>query len=146
MIFAAMSTVTAVFENIILGSETTKFGFIQKKEAKEKIDEKELNIISKLIHDGQIIIFPTETVYGLAGVAFNETALAKIFEAKKRPTFDPLILHIASLEDVEKIATVFPEKAKKLAEKYWPGPLTLVLPKKESISSILTFIVLPGAT
>ena len=85
-----------------------------------------------------VVAIPTVTVDGLAGVAFNETALAKIFEAKKRPTFDPLILHIASLEDVEKIAAIFPEKAQKLAEKYWPGPLTLVLPKKECVPDLAT--------
>ena len=93
---------------------------------------------ARILRAGGVVAIPTETVYGLAGVAFNETALAKIFEAKKRPTFDPLILHIASLEDVEKIAAVFPEKAQKLAEKYWPGPLTLVLPKKECVPDLAT--------
>ena len=58
---------------------------------------------ARILRAGGVVAIPTETVYGLAGVAFNETALAKIFEAKKRPTFDPLILHIASLEDVEKM-------------------------------------------
>lgn len=93
---------------------------------------------ARTLRAGGIVAIPTETVYGLAGDAFNVTAIAKIFDAKKRPTFDPLILHIASLDDVEKIAEKFPEKAKKLAETFWPGPLTLVLPKKNSVPDLAT--------
>ena len=77
---------------------------------------------ARTLRAGGIVAIPTETVYGSAGDAFNELALAKIFNAKKRPTFDPLILHIASLADVEKVAREFPLKARMLAEKFWPGP------------------------
>ena len=93
---------------------------------------------ARTLRAGGIVAIPTETVYGLAGAAFNELALAKIFNAKKRPTFDPLILHIASLADVEKVAREFPLKARMLAEKFWPGPLTLVLPKRESVPDLAT--------
>ena len=81
---------------------------------------------------------PTETVYGLAGNAFNEVAVAKIFAVKERPFFDPLIAHIAEIEELENLAAEIPKNAKLLAEKFWPGPLTLVLPKKEKVPNLTT--------
>lgn len=93
---------------------------------------------ARVLQAGGVVAIPTETVYGLAGDCFNSSALAKIFEAKGRPTFDPLILHIASLEEVERLASVFPEKARTLAEKFWPGPLTMVLPKRPEVPDLAT--------
>ena len=81
---------------------------------------------------------PTETVYGLAGNAFDEIAVAKIFAAKERPFFDPLIVHIAEFGELENLAAEIPKNAKLLAEKFWPGPLTMVLPKKESVPNLTT--------
>jgi L-threonylcarbamoyladenylate synthase len=90
-----------------------------------------------LMKDG-IVAIPTETVYGLAGNALSEIAVAKIFAAKERPFFDPLIVHIADFGELENLAEEIPKNAKLLAEKFWPGPLTLVLPKKEKVPSLTT--------
>ena len=92
----------------------------------------------QLLQDGQVVAIPTETVYGLAGNAYNENALAKIFAAKERPTFDPLIVHIAEIDQLEDIAKDIPEAAYRLAEAYWPGPLTMILPKKDCIPDLAT--------
>ncbi|KFE35539.1 L-threonylcarbamoyladenylate synthase [Thioclava atlantica] len=82
---------------------------------------------AELLRQGELVAIPTETVYGLAGDARNDRAVAEIFAAKGRPHFNPLIVHLPSLEAAEKIA-VFSEAARQIARKYWPGPLTLVLP------------------
>jgi len=93
---------------------------------------------AKILKAGGIVAIPTETVYGLAGNAFNETAVAKIFAVKERPFFDPLIAHIAEIEELENLAEEIPKNARLLAEKFWPGPLTLVLPKKENVPNLTT--------
>ena len=93
---------------------------------------------AKILRQGGIVAIPTETVYGLAGNAFDETAVAKIFAVKERPFFDPLIAHIAEIEELENLAARVPKNAKLLAEKFWPGPLTLVLPKKEKVPNLTT--------
>jgi len=93
---------------------------------------------ARVLKQGGIVAIPTETVYGLAGNAFDETAVAKIFAVKERPFFDPLIVHIAEIEELENLAAEIPENAKLLAEKFWPGPLTLVLPKKENVPNLTT--------
>lgn len=86
----------------------------------------------------KLVSIPTETVYGLAGNAFNEEAIHAIFELKKRPFHNPLIVHISSLNELPKVAKFIPKKAQILAEHFWPGPLTLVLPKQDSISNLVT--------
>lgn len=86
-----------------------------------------------LLREGRVVGIPTETVYGLAANALNADAVAEIFRIKNRPDFDPLIVHIADISQVEKYASQIPAKALKLAEAYWPGPLTLVLPKRDVI-------------
>lgn len=91
-----------------------------------------------IIRQGGIVAFPTETVYGLGADAFNPLAVAKIFEAKNRPFFDPVIVHVASSGEAERITENFGEIAATLAEKFWPGPLTLVLPRKEIVPDIVT--------
>jgi L-threonylcarbamoyladenylate synthase len=81
---------------------------------------------------------PTETVYGLAGNALDEQAVASIFKAKDRPTFDPLIVHTARAEDAWRLAREVPAPAKRLADAFWPGPLTLVLPRAEGLPDLLS--------
>jgi L-threonylcarbamoyladenylate synthase len=95
----------------------------------------------ELLRKGEIVALPTETVYGLAADALNPIAIAEIFEAKERPRFDPLIVHLPSRDWLEKIANV-PEQngqlISKLTDKFWPGPFTIVLPKREIVPGIVT--------
>ena len=86
-----------------------------------------------MILDGGVVAMPTETVYGLAANALDGKAVAKIFKAKGRPQDNPLIVHITEVESLKKVASNIPEKAYALAEKYWPGPLTMILPKANVI-------------
>ncbi len=97
-----------------------------------------INKAAEILKGGGIVAIPTETVYGLAGNAFDETAVAKIFAAKERPFFDPLIVHIAEFGEIEELVAEIPKNAKILAEKFWPGPLTLVLPKKDKVPNLTT--------
>ncbi len=87
---------------------------------------------------GQLVAIPTETVYGLAANAFDLQAVLAIFHAKQRPTFDPLIVHAASLEAIRDLVTDFPAAAQQLAQAHWPGPLTLLLPKNPRIADLIT--------
>ena len=93
---------------------------------------------AEIIKRGGIVAFPTETVYGLGADAFNPLAVARVFEVKKRPSFDPLIVHVADPADVKKLAKEISSDAKKLTERFWPGPLTIVLLKEENIPDIVT--------
>lgn len=86
-----------------------------------------------IIRSGGLVAFPTETVYGLGGDALNPDSSRKIYAAKGRPSDNPLIIHICKLEDIDKIVSEFPESAKKLASMFWPGPLTMVLPKSDVV-------------
>ena len=86
---------------------------------------------AEILRSGGLVAVPTETVYGLAARADDGAAVARIYEAKGRPDFNPLIVHVASLQAAERFAE-FSEPARALAQRYWPGPLTLVLPKKKS--------------
>lgn len=92
----------------------------------------------EILTKGELVAIPTETVYGLAGNIFNEDAVRKIFETKGRPAFNPLIVHIPSIEELSKVVSYIPEKAKQLADAFWPGSLTLILPKKSSIPDLVT--------
>ena len=87
----------------------------------------------KILREGGLVAFPTETVYGLGGNALDPKASMKIYAAKGRPSDNPLIVHIADIKDLAKITTEIPEGARILAEKYWPGPLTMILPKADSV-------------
>lgn len=98
----------------------------------------DIELAAELLNAGKLVAIPTETVYGLAGNGFDPAAIAAIFEAKNRPHFDPLILHIGRMAQVSQLATTFPENARKLVEKFWPGPLTIVLPKTDLIPLIAT--------
>jgi L-threonylcarbamoyladenylate synthase len=91
-----------------------------------------------LLKKGEVVAIPTETVYGLAANALDPNAVIKIFEAKKRPYFDPLIVHIRSADELEKYASNIPENAIKLASALWPGPLTLVLERQSHIPDLVT--------
>ena len=91
-----------------------------------------------LLKSNNVIGLPTETVYGLAGNAYSETAIKKIYEIKKRPSFNPLIVHIKSYNDINTVAVDIPEKAHLLAKAFWPGPLTLLLKKQPTISGLVT--------
>ena len=90
------------------------------------------------LRQGKLVAIPTETVYGLASNALDVKAVSSIFETKNRPSFDPLILHVASLEQVNPFVSEFPEKLKQLAEAFWPGPLTVLLPRKASVPDLVT--------
>ena len=95
----------------------------------------------ELLRQGEIVALPTETVYGLAADALNPIAVAKIFEAKGRPRFDPLIVHLPDQDWLEKIADLPAQDRQlilQLAEKFWPGPLTMILPKREIVPEIVT--------
>ncbi|MEQ8240598.1 MAG: L-threonylcarbamoyladenylate synthase [Cyclobacteriaceae bacterium] len=92
----------------------------------------------KLLLNDQVIGLPTETVYGLAGNALHEKSIAKIFSVKNRPSFDPLIAHVDTLDKVHSIVEKFPLPLQKLAAHFWPGPLTLLLPKKSHVPFLLT--------
>lgn len=93
---------------------------------------------ANILKNGGIVAIPTETVYGLAANVFNESAVKNIFKAKGRPSDNPLIVHISKINDIFKVVSEFPEKAQKLAEKFWPGPLTMILPKNENIPYCVT--------
>ena len=93
---------------------------------------------AKLLHDGEIVVFPTETVYGLGADAFQPAALERIFAAKGRPFSDPLIVHIADEHELELLTTTIPTEAKLLAREFWPGPLTFILPKGSRVPHLVT--------
>ncbi len=101
-------------------------------------DENGIKIAAQHLKEGELVAIPTETVYGLAADAMNEKAVAKIFVAKGRPQDNPLIVHIAKLEDVAKLAKSVPQKAKLLMDKFCPGPLTVILPKADNVPDIVT--------
>lgn len=99
---------------------------------------KNIGLAAEALKSGKLVVMPTETVYGLAADATNKAAIKKLYSAKDRPTDNPLIIHIADLAQVELVASEFPESAQLLAERFWPGPLTLVLPKAEDVPSEVT--------
>ncbi len=101
--------------------------------AKDGIDEG-----ARILKDGGLVVFPTETVYGLGANAYNENAVANIFKAKGRPQDNPLIVHISSLDQVNDIAVDVPDEFYKLAERFMPGPLTVILKKSDKIPYVVT--------
>jgi L-threonylcarbamoyladenylate synthase len=99
---------------------------------------KNIDRAANALLQGKLVAIPTETVYGLAANALDEKAVLSVFEAKQRPFFDPLIIHLPSMEAVKRYAILNDERLIKLATTFWPGPLTLLLPKKEIIPPIVT--------
>ena len=93
---------------------------------------------AQLLRDGGLVAFPTETVYGLGANALNVQAVERIFKAKGRPTADPLIVHIASLNELDGLVSQMDDLALSLMERFWPGPLTLVLPKTRNVPDLVT--------
>ena len=102
------------------------------------VTDAQVSHAAALLRAGKLVAFPTETVYGLGANALDPTAVERIYEAKGRPHSSPIIIHISDLEIVDQVAAVWPEAAQKLAEKFWPGPLTLVLPKTPTIPDLVT--------
>jgi L-threonylcarbamoyladenylate synthase len=102
---------------------------------KESVED--FRSVVDLLHSGELVALPTETVYGLAGDALRSNVVRKIFEVKMRPFIDPLIVHIANYGQVEEIAEP-PRELDLLAESFWPGPLTVVLPKKAKVPDLVT--------
>ena len=92
----------------------------------------------QLLEKGELVAIPTETVYGLAGNALDSTTVAKIFQVKNRPSFDPLIVHVSSLKAAHSFVVGIPRQAEQLVRRFWPGPLTLLLAKKEIIPDLVT--------
>lgn len=105
---------------------------------KDEPDLTKLNEAAELLRAGEVIAFPTETVYGLGANALNEKAVEKIYLAKGRPSDNPLIVHICSIQDVWELVREIPPKALKLMESFWPGPLTIILPKSQLVPEIIT--------
>ncbi|HLL94896.1 MAG TPA: L-threonylcarbamoyladenylate synthase [Spirosoma sp.] len=98
----------------------------------------DIRVAKAYLETGNVVGLPTETVYGLAGSALNSDAILTIFRVKNRPAFDPLIFHTDSLQKVDQFVSGIPEAARLLADTYWPGPLTLLLPKRDLISDLVT--------
>ena len=102
------------------------------------IDERELVEAVRRLKAGDLVAFPTETVYGLGADARNPAAIAKIYALKRRPSGHPLIVHLASIDEVAGWAAHVPDAAVRLAERFWPGPLTLILPRAAGVADALT--------
>jgi L-threonylcarbamoyladenylate synthase len=98
----------------------------------------DISFAAGLLQDGKLVAIPTETVYGLAANALNADAVLNIFEAKNRPHFDPLIVHVGSINQAQHLTRYISSEAQKLMEAFWPGPLTIVLAKKDMIPHIVT--------
>ena len=93
---------------------------------------------AELLRNGRLVVFPTETVYGLGANALDPAAVARIFEAKGRPLTSPLIVHVSSIEMARELAAVWPPQAQALAERFWPGPLTIIVPKTAQVPDLVT--------
>ncbi len=103
-----------------------------------KASDEALELATKLFLDGEVVAVPTETVYGLAGNAYEGETIKKIFSAKGRPQDNPLIVHVSDMEMVKEVVSFIPEIAYKLADAFWPGPLTMIMKKSEKVSSVTT--------
>ncbi|QZY57386.1 L-threonylcarbamoyladenylate synthase [Crassaminicella profunda] len=104
----------------------------------ESIEKDELKAPAEVLKNGGTVAFPTETVYGLGANALDEKAVKKIFEAKGRPSDNPLIVHISKIEEIDPLVEEIPENAKKIMEKFWPGPITIILKRSHRIPDVIT--------
>lgn len=102
------------------------------------VSAEEIRKAAEILRAGGLVVFPTETVYGLGANALDASAVKKIYALKGRPATSPLIVHVASIEEARKLASEWPEEAEQLACDYWPGPLTMVLPKRRIIPDEVT--------
>ena len=100
--------------------------------------QEQIEIAARLLKDENVVAFPTETVYGLGARINSDKAIKKIFAVKERPFFDPLIVHVSSIEQAKTCTTDWNKMVQVLAQKFWPGPLTLVIPKSDLISDVIT--------
>src|SRR5688572_21062663 len=98
----------------------------------------DIELAVEKIKSGDVVAFPTETVYGLGARIDSEEAVKKIFSTKGRPFFDPLIVHVSSIEDAKKCTSTWNPAIEHLAKTFWPGPLTLIIPKSNLISDLIT--------
>lgn len=98
----------------------------------------DINKAAELLNNGNVVAIPTETVYGLAGNIYNDKAIREIFSVKQRPLYNPLIAHVDTIEKVDEIVREFPNMARRLAEAFWPGPLTLVLRKNKIVPDLVS--------
>jgi L-threonylcarbamoyladenylate synthase len=108
------------------------------KVSRESPDPTIIEQAASLLRDGQVVAFPTETVYGLGADATRESAVRRIYEAKGRPAHNPLIVHVADVASARQLAEVWPTAADRLAERWWPGPLTIVVAKTSQIPDLVT--------
>ena len=106
--------------------------------SQEPLISTDVNRAAELLRAGKLVAFATETVYGLGANALDEQAVARVFEVKNRPHFDPLIVHIADRVWLDRLVTSVPAAAQQLASEFWPGPMTLVLPKSEIVPDLVT--------
>src|SRR5688500_1667247 len=104
----------------------------------EHPDSEHIARAAALLRDGGLVAFPTETVYGLGAHALDERAVRRIFEAKGRPSNNPLIVHVADVEGARALVSSWPATAQRLADVFWPGPLTLVLPRDRRVPDAVT--------
>lgn len=104
----------------------------------EHPDPEIINRAGDIIRSGGLVAFPTETVYGLGGDALSAASAAAIYSAKGRPSDNPLIVHIADLDSIDRIVRVMPEAARRLADRFWPGPLTMIMDKSDEVPSATT--------
>ena len=102
-------------------------------ESPQKPRDEELLEGARILREGGLVAFPTETVYGLGANALDEEAARKIYEAKGRPSDNPLIAHVSAMEEVYPLVSQVSEKAKKLMDAFWPGPMTLIFPKSDLV-------------
>ena len=105
------------------------------------VDDEDLRRAAELLRAGRLVAFPTETVYGLGANALNAEAVGCIFTAKGRPATSPLIVHVDSVEMASSLVTKWPTSANALAAQFWPGPLTLVLPKTALVPDRVTAVI-----
>ena len=100
--------------------------------------DKQIDIAARLIKEGKVVAFPTDTVYGLGANALDPMAVVRIYEIKERPAFNPLILHIANIDSIKELTITDDARVYSLAERFWPGALTILLPKSEIVPDIVT--------
>ncbi len=103
-----------------------------------RIDQTAIAEAAAILHSGGLVAFPTETVYGLGASALDADAVARIYAAKARPSCNPIIVHVPDVTAARGLTTSWPEAAERLAARFWPGPLTLVLPRSQAIPDIVT--------
>lgn len=120
-----------------MGYEQTKYWVVDKNKPSE-LSYPQIEAAAALLMEGEVVAFPTETVYGLGANALSREAVDKIFKAKGRPSDNPLIVHIAEKSQLNELVREIPDVAKKLIDRFWPGPLTLVLKKAEGIAENVT--------